>query len=64
MKQMSFSLPLMSSTSRRILYATGEMEDLDIDEILRDGHLCLFPTPVAAAPVAAAPPSAPVSAPM
>ena len=26
----------------RILYATGEAEDLDIDEILRDGHLCLF----------------------
>ena len=26
----------------RILYATGESEDLDIDEVLRDSHLCLF----------------------
>ena len=29
-------------TCLSILYATGEAEDLDLDEILRDGHLCLF----------------------
>lgn len=26
----------------KILYASGELEDLDMDEILRDQHMCLF----------------------
>jgi hypothetical protein len=34
----------------RILYATGEVEDLEIDEILKDGHLRLFEAPPVAAP--------------
>lgn len=27
----------------RILYATGEEEDLDLEEIIRDGHIRLLP---------------------
>lgn len=38
------------SRKAKILYATGEVEDLEIDEILKDGHLRLFEAPPVAAP--------------
>lgn len=29
--------------SAKIIYTTGEEEDLDLEEIVRDGHMSLFP---------------------
>jgi hypothetical protein len=34
--------PSAPSRPRRIVYASGEVEDLDIDEIARDGHMALL----------------------